>query len=472
MTEYPRPFSYREEHWGYVDFSCSHIVIPPQFSYAYGFSEGVAAVKVGEKWGFINTAGKLAISPQFDGVGYKGFAEGLMNVKIGSQWGVIDHTGSFVIPPKFYHLERFSEGLAFASIVDEYAALTDSSIYGFIDKTGQFAISPRFRVSNNGVPNWIFKNGIAILYKSGLMDEGEGVIPSDGDGDYFCIDRTGNIILNRLWGGVNGSTHNNYKWHDGLLALNNYDTNTYHDGECVFIKPGGEVAFTSGEVEIKYHIIEFDSHFQDGMMQVKNTDGLCGYIDTSGCLVIGCQFYYGEKFSEGLAAVTRTKNTDKNYPYLYEYMNKLGETVIPAQFTSADGFMPDGLAAAADIHGKYGLIDRTGQFTLLPQYDWLSCIFELSDLSAGKYGWYLVLLDDEDCKNFHEHEVDKDNVVLLYNFSYKELVKKAKCYDDRNIGYGVINSHGDIISEPIYQMARLKEYRNSVGIGGSIDDWY
>jgi len=42
------------------------MVIAPQFSDAYGFSEGLAQVKEGSKWGYIDKAAKMVIPPQYD----------------------------------------------------------------------------------------------------------------------------------------------------------------------------------------------------------------------------------------------------------------------------------------------------------------------------------------------------------------------------------------------------------------------
>ena len=42
------------------------VVIPPQFAQADSFSEGLARVKIGNKWGYIDKKGKLVIQPQFD----------------------------------------------------------------------------------------------------------------------------------------------------------------------------------------------------------------------------------------------------------------------------------------------------------------------------------------------------------------------------------------------------------------------
>ncbi len=55
------------------------VVIQPQFDAADSFSEGLAQVKIGNKWGYIDKTGKLVIPPQFDEA--NAFSAGLALVK-------------------------------------------------------------------------------------------------------------------------------------------------------------------------------------------------------------------------------------------------------------------------------------------------------------------------------------------------------------------------------------------------------
>ena len=53
--------------WGYLDLKEEKVTIQPQFNGATTFgTEGLASVKVGDKWGFIDHFGQIIISPQFD----------------------------------------------------------------------------------------------------------------------------------------------------------------------------------------------------------------------------------------------------------------------------------------------------------------------------------------------------------------------------------------------------------------------
>ena len=64
-------------------------------------------MRIGGKFGLINTAGEIVIKPQFDRV--YSFSEGLAWVKIGGKYGFINPTGEVVIKPQFDDARDFSK---------------------------------------------------------------------------------------------------------------------------------------------------------------------------------------------------------------------------------------------------------------------------------------------------------------------------------------------------------------------------
>ena len=83
---------------GYIDPS-GQMVIPPQFRQARSFSEGLAPVEVGRgdrsRWGFSGLTGKMVIPARFSDA--HEFSEGLAGVSRGDKYGYIDHAGKFVV---------------------------------------------------------------------------------------------------------------------------------------------------------------------------------------------------------------------------------------------------------------------------------------------------------------------------------------------------------------------------------------
>ena len=79
---------------------------------AYPFSNGLAAVQINKKWGYINTKGDLVIPAAYDS--HESFTEGMAVVKSGNERHLINRTGETIVkipsftgetPPHFVFLE-------------------------------------------------------------------------------------------------------------------------------------------------------------------------------------------------------------------------------------------------------------------------------------------------------------------------------------------------------------------------------
>ena len=82
-----------DEKWGFID-KTGHLLIPLQYDYAWNFKEDVAAVKQNGKWGFIDKAGQEFLPFLYDEA--DSFSKGFAEVKMDTLWGVIDKTGTWV----------------------------------------------------------------------------------------------------------------------------------------------------------------------------------------------------------------------------------------------------------------------------------------------------------------------------------------------------------------------------------------
>ncbi|MBN9658695.1 MAG: WG repeat-containing protein [Acidobacteria bacterium] len=109
-----------------------------RFDAASNFSEGMAAIEIGKKWGYVDKSGRIAIEPRFEYA--QSFSQGMAAVRVEGKWGFIDSSGDFVIPARFDSVAAFSDGRA---LVDDRAE-TKEGAYWFIDKTGAAAFPARF----------------------------------------------------------------------------------------------------------------------------------------------------------------------------------------------------------------------------------------------------------------------------------------------------------------------------------------
>src|SRR5262245_14797131 len=79
------------DKFGYIDTS-GKVIIQPIYSLTRGWSEGLnPVIGSGEKWSFIGLKGETVIKPAFDDD--QPFSEGLAAVQIGSQRGEPDTAG-------------------------------------------------------------------------------------------------------------------------------------------------------------------------------------------------------------------------------------------------------------------------------------------------------------------------------------------------------------------------------------------
>jgi hypothetical protein len=96
---------------------------------------------IGEKYGYVDEMGEMAIAPMFDDAWP--FSDGLAPVRVGDadtgKWGYIDATGAWVIQPRFAGAWFFSGGMAAVTTDDFF-----TGDLGYINRQGDMVIAPRF----------------------------------------------------------------------------------------------------------------------------------------------------------------------------------------------------------------------------------------------------------------------------------------------------------------------------------------
>lgn len=118
------PIKSSEGLWGYKYFNA--VAVKPKYQEAGPFMEGLAPVKLGGKYGYIDKDGKCVIPYKYESAGV--FSEGLARVSMNGKYGYIDRNGKQVIPYKFSDAGDFIDGLA-EVIFNESRS--------FVDKVGE-----------------------------------------------------------------------------------------------------------------------------------------------------------------------------------------------------------------------------------------------------------------------------------------------------------------------------------------------
>lgn len=106
--------------------------IPLQYQKAYPFSEDRAAVKKGNKYGFVTSSGYEIIKPQYSDVKW-GFIDGYAWVKKGNKWGMINKWGTKAIEFDYTDLSYFDANTGAAN------AVTISGVTHFFAKSKMYS---------------------------------------------------------------------------------------------------------------------------------------------------------------------------------------------------------------------------------------------------------------------------------------------------------------------------------------------
>lgn len=338
------------------------------------------------KEGMLKANGEDFIPVKYDSLGM--YSENMLVSKVGDKYGFLNEEGKESVPFVYSQAHNYSEGLA--AVVDEHGKFL------FIDKLGNVAIKPKKydRVDD-------FQNGTCKVYRKDKVWE---------------IDREGKKVKNSKKKVEVGNVDEN-KSNDDMYVENCEnvsDTNTVYDKDLASTPT---VISTSQPNNIQLsqnfssNISKYDAvlgNFSDGLLPVTKNKKL-GYINAEGEEVIPCtKKYYIEpgmddgivkygSFHDGLAQVYSFEGESgaiesqgaKNIKI--GYMNKLGETVIPAIYDYADDFSEG--KAYVRSNDFQGFIDTTGKRLFQCKQspndmyfsDGLVLIFDYDD---GKYIFY------------------------------------------------------------------------------------
>lgn len=310
--------------------------LPVGFS-GSSFSDGLALIFDGQKYGYMDKTGKVVIPAKFAGA--MDFSEGLAGARTGSNSGYIDKSGSFVIPETYFYGERFSGGFAAVQINEKFQ-------YNYISKTGQLLNAEAYHNPK------AFSEGLAAVGlngKFGYIDtSGKLVIPHQFEEAQSFSEGLALAKVGEKWGYIDKSGK-------FVIQPQYYEVTSFSDG-LASVKLGEKFGYIdkTGKFAIPP---QFDVAypFSEGLAMVMNrqgnnqTAGKFGAIDKTGKMVIKPQFQFVESFSEGLAMVTIPN--PNNLGFAYGYIDKTGKYVIYPQFGFATSFKED--LALVSIGGKW-----------------------------------------------------------------------------------------------------------------------
>ena len=283
----------------------------------------LAAIRTGEKWGFVNHEGTVVVPPKYDFVedfSPEGFAAVGLRGEMFDKWGFVNYQGRVIAAPKYNGVSDFKENFASVSLIDtsDYTAPTT----GYIDKTGKLAIPIKFHQTHD------FNDGLAAV--------------SNSQGKWGFINGKGQLIIPFQFDRV-------YDFNEGIAKV--YNQNNQKWG---FINKRGNliINYQYQDPGITYGV------FQNGLAKVR-LNNLEGWIDQKGIIRIPFKYTEARDFSERMAAIRVTGK--------WGFIDVGGKVVIPPRFGLVEDFQ-DGLAPFRQA-GKWGFIDRRGKIVIPPRYN-------------------------------------------------------------------------------------------------------
>ena len=286
---------------------------------------------------------KITTTINYDEIGK--FHDGMAWIRHGDKYGYIDESGELVIPMIFEVYDAFfdNSGVSWSSLIynafafsEGLAAVIIDGKAGFIDKTGGLVI-PAIYDGDFFIGEWIsylpmFNNGLARVRK---------------DGKFGYIDRNGNIAVpfEYAWAGDSRTGF----FTEGLIRVSKVDYG--EERKYGFVDTNGNVV-----IPLIYGVAQ---SFSNGLAAVTNDDysdsSNYGFIDKTGRLVIPFKYFIGDawmgfsSFNEyGFAAVWENQKCG--------VIDRYGNLVVPFEYSRIE-FLSEGIAR--------GMVNRDKEWQIL-----------------------------------------------------------------------------------------------------------
>ena len=493
---------------GYVN-ETGTVVYPYTLDEAYPFKNGLAKIRKGKKYGFLDQQGNLVGKMEYTAIEsasndrYKVAIGGAMRngVLLGAQWGYLNKNAEVVVPIKYQYIGIFDDGIA---------AITVDGKSGFMDSEGKEIIPPVY--SYTGLFN---AQGFTWVNKGGKPRAGDGLIIG---GKFGIIDKKGTELVpvnyahigifdlpyaRQNVGDLTGvhtptSTNISYTAYSRFLVRETTDYFWFSDGNN---KPGvisrtGEIIIPEGEFFLSsppsnglcvvtyvkknkgnaaiynvsekktYPLLSSDTIYcgsiKSGVARVY--DGHEFYFFNTQGIQIGTGYTFATDFSDGVSVVSSGGK--------YGIMNTSGQLIVPTDCDSL-GHFADGLILAKK-NNLYGFFNKNGELAIPFIYNKaFDFSFGLASvMKDGKYGYINAtnqsvtpFVWDDLLYNFEQQTPNswgkKDGKWYAFNTSTNQLLfpkgytnagpfyPNGLAYVQVDSLYGAVNPKGEEVLPPL-----------------------
>jgi len=390
--------------WGYIN-TMGKIVIPCHYEFADEFYEGLALVKQKGKYGFINEQGKQICPFKYEDAFYM-FQEGYVGVRLNGKWGVLGKNGNEIIAFQYDSPPYFLEGIARVQL---------NKKWGYINSKGQTIIPFQYEAAES------FRSGIGAVKSDGkwkIIDTqgnliyentesfsffSENILKVKNFMEYRLVDKTGKEVssssyseIGRLSEGLawvkQGHYEEKYGFLDSLgkhiIPIKYKKVSDFSEGlAAVKIDNTWHYIDKTGKIIISLENVRKAHSFSEGLAFVypQNYAG-CRVIDKTGKIQFSLEKKIGTKFENGFAHLS---TSDYKHPNHYEgIVNKTGKVICPAKYETVGNFK-EGMAAVK-INKKVGFINTKGKEVIPPKYEAVAYLENGTSFAKIEGKWGLI----------------------------------------------------------------------------------
>ncbi|KAB3534126.1 WG repeat-containing protein [Alkaliphilus pronyensis] len=329
------------------------------FHEAKDFSGGLAAIKIDEKWGYIDSKGEVIIKPIYDEA--HDFSDGLAMISMDSKLGCIDNQGNTIVKPIY--------DMVLPSLIYTFSL---NPIYFDIDTDSSYEEEYFIVKKGNGTGLIHVREGVVLepIYQEIVLLSPD-IFAVGLDGNFKVINFKENIETEFKYKDIGPFKDNRAAFTTGskwgyLNPMGEEVIPAIYDGVRYFIegeafvknKDFSGLINRDGTIVFEMDFDDFDGFYDDKGFFSSN--GKWGMIDRTGTIILEPQFHTVVPPTDGISAV-QIFNEGAGY------INMEGELITDLQF---DLTLPFEYGYGRVIKdNRYGLVNEKGDILLEPIYD-------------------------------------------------------------------------------------------------------
>lgn len=366
------------------------------------FHDGVAAVRAGQKWAYINSSGQFLTQFKYDFAAPFHEGKGLCAVTTEESRTLLDENGYtpededynaemylyYVDTAGTQHNIPYEDGDPNGTCFVSYRELSQERtrfVNGYLP-LHYFYLGPDGKVHKTGSYHDEINSGLGLISAYPMTEGLMGcIVEAIGWYPTVYMDGNGELALNLLrpelfgpvmpdksvdWQETGVLLHQSFRqvrqirpFHQGLAPAlqTTYDLSTdtetggwgFIDQTGSFVIPPQYESFMVRDANVTYQV------FCGGVAMVKDGNGHWGGIDKNGKTVIPFQYEAADIVSEGIVAVQKNGK--------WGGVDTTGKLVVPFDYDSVFTFNEG--VARVESGGKYGFVDATGKLVIPCIYD-------------------------------------------------------------------------------------------------------